>query len=289
MLEAVLIFSRPAAERWRSCKTCLCQAGFVDQKEDCRTQWSRYLGQRRQWALPFIQMLDIADEIVRDFRTTQNSGQASLDISAYDSPEATARLHDSVRALSGYSAQAKPTQFHCFLDRLAQSGRLLRHFTQNIDCIERNLSCLWEKTVQLHGRIDQAKCHLCSWNGALVPQWFCGPGLQSCPRCEQVAIDREQAGKRRRIVGGLRPNVVLYGEENPAGNTIGKIAERDLRTGSQATERSLRLHLFRLHLFRLRLLRLHLLRLHLLHGCLSSGVQPRRANFDEQGDSVQAN
>ena len=261
----------------------------MDQKEDCRTQWSRYLGQRRQWALPFIQMLDIADEIVRDFRTTQNSGQASLDISAYDSPEATARLHDSVRALSGYSAQAKPTQFHCFLDRLAQSGRLLRHFTQNIDCIERNLSCLWEKTVQLHGRIDQAKCHLCSWNGALVPQWFCGPGLQSCPRCEQVAIDREQAGKRRRIVGGLRPNVVLYGEENPAGNTIGKIAERDLRTGSQATERSLRLHLFRLHLFRLRLLRLHLLRLHLLHGCLSSGVQPRRANFDEQGDSVQAN
>jgi len=38
-------------------------------------------------------------------------------------------------------------------------------------------------------------------------------------------------GKRHRGIGRLRPNVVLYGEENPNGDTIGKIAERDLRTG----------------------------------------------------------
>jgi NAD-dependent histone deacetylase SIR2 len=180
---------------------------------------------------PLDPYIDIADEIVPDFRTIKNSGEASFDISAYNSPETTKRLHDSVRALSRFSAQAKPTQLHYFLDRLAQSGRLLRHFTQNVDCIERQLSHLWEKTVQLHGRIDQVKCQLCSWNGALLPQWFCGPDLHDCPRCEQVAIHREKVDKRRRSLGRLRPNVVLYGEEDPDGDAIGRITERDLRTG----------------------------------------------------------
>ena len=64
-----------------------------------------------------------------------------------------------------------------------------------------------------------------------MPQWFCGPDLHDCSRCEQVAIDREKVGKRRRSVGGLRPNVVLYGDEDPDGDAIGKIIERDLRTG----------------------------------------------------------
>ncbi len=114
MLEVVLIFSCTAAERWRSCKTCLREAGITDQEKDCRNQWCRYLGQRRQWALPSIHTLDMTDETVPDFRTMQSSGQASLDISAYNSPEATERLHDSVRALSRSSAQAKPTQLHCF-------------------------------------------------------------------------------------------------------------------------------------------------------------------------------
>ena len=37
--------------------------------------------------------------------------------------------------------------------------------------------------------------------------------------------------RRHRGIGRLRPNVVLYGEENPNGDTIEKVAERDLRTG----------------------------------------------------------
>jgi len=64
-----------------------------------------------------------------------------------------------------------------------------------------------------------------------VPQSFCAPDLHRCPPCEQVAIDREKVGKRRRTVCGLRPNVVLYGEENPDGEAIGKITKHDLRRG----------------------------------------------------------
>ena len=60
---------------------------------------------------------------------------------------------------------------------------------------------------------------------------FCGPHLPGCQRCEDVALERERMGKRHRGIGRLRPNVVLYGKENPNGDMIGKIAERDLRTG----------------------------------------------------------
>ncbi len=38
-------------------------------------------------------------------------------------------------------------------------------------------------------------------------------------------------GKRYLGIGRLRPNIVLYGEENPNGSAIRKITERDLRTG----------------------------------------------------------
>ncbi len=40
-------------------------------------------------------------------------------------------------------------------------------------------------------------------------------------------------GKRRRGIGGLRPNVVLYGEENPNGDMIGELTEQDLETGPE--------------------------------------------------------
>lgn len=38
-------------------------------------------------------------------------------------------------------------------------------------------------------------------------------------------------GKRQLDIGRLRPNVVLYGEENPNSDMIGKIAEQDLQKG----------------------------------------------------------
>ena len=40
-------------------------------------------------------------------------------------------------------------------------------------------------------------------------------------------------GKRRRGIGGLRPNVVLYGEENRRGSEIGELTEQDLKTGPE--------------------------------------------------------
>ncbi len=138
-----------------------------------------------------------------------------------------------IRDMSRLSVRAEPTSFHHFLDELAHNGRLLRHYTQNIDCIEHRLPDLWEKTVQLHGRIDEAMCQYCGWNGPLVSDWFCGSELPDCNRCQEIALERERMGKRRLGIGRLRPNVVLYGEENPKGDTIGELTEQDLWTGPE--------------------------------------------------------
>lgn len=138
-----------------------------------------------------------------------------------------------VRDISRRSKRAEPTAFHHFLDELARNGRLLRHYTQNIDCIEHRLPNLWEKTVQLHGRIDEAMCQYCGWNGPLVSDRFRGSDLPDCSRCQEISLERERMGKRQRGIGQLRPNVVLYGEENPRGDIIGELTESDLGTGPE--------------------------------------------------------
>lgn len=170
---------------------------------------------------------------VPDFQTIRKSARTSFDISVYNSPIDTDRFHAMIRDMSRLSILAKPTSFHHFLDGLARNGCLLRHYTQNIDCIEHRLPNLWEKTVQLHGRIDEAMCQYCGWNGPLVSDRFCGSDLPDCSRCQEFALERERMGKRRRGIGGLRPNVVLYGEENPNGDMIGELTEQDLETGPE--------------------------------------------------------
>ena len=136
--------------------------------------------------------------------------------------------------LSRLSSQAKPTAFHRFLDGLASNGRLLRHYTQNIDGIEHRLPNLGERTAQLHGRIDEAMCQYCGWNTPFVPDWFRGSDLPDCTRCQDAALDRERMGKRRRGIGRLRPNIVLYGENNPNSDIIGGLAEQDLKARPDA-------------------------------------------------------
>ena len=170
---------------------------------------------------------------VPDFQTIRKSARISFDLSVYNSPVDTDRFHAMVRDMRRLSAQAEPTSFHRFLDGLAHNGRLLRHYTQNIDCIEHRLSNLWEKTVQLHGRIDEALCQYCGWNGSLVSDRFHGSDLSDCDRCREVTLERERMGKRQLGIGRLRPNVVLYEEESSMGHEIGQMTEQDLKRGPE--------------------------------------------------------
>ena len=179
----------------------------------------------------FLQVLTMS---VPDFQSLRKSEKSSFDISVYNSAADTAGFHTMICNLSRLSSQAKPTAFHYFLDGLASNGRLIRHYTQNIDCIEHQLPNLGERTVQLHGRIDEAVCQSCGWRTSFLPSRFCGSDLPDCTRCQGVALDREREGKRQRGIGRLRPNIVLYGEDNPNGRIIGASAKQDIRAGPDA-------------------------------------------------------
>ena len=141
--------------------------------------------------------------------------------------------------------KAKPTVFHHMLATLAEEGRLLRLYTQNVDGIDTALQPLattvplgtkapWPKTIQLHGGLDKMVCsrcgHLSDFDGAL----FEGPEPPSCTQCEELDNVRTGEGMRRRGIGRLRPRMVLYNEFNPDEEAIGAVSAADLRSRPDA-------------------------------------------------------
>lgn len=161
----------------------------------------------------------------------RSSVRQSFDISVYNTWEDTERFHTTLRDIWTRSNQARPTKFHMFMDQFAQRGCLLRHYTQNIDCVEQQLPSLDETTLRVHGRIDEVLCQYCGWKGLLVPSAFVGPEPPLCTNCHHVSLEREKSGKRRLAIGRLRPSIVLYGEENPDCYTISETAAHDVQQG----------------------------------------------------------
>lgn len=106
------------------------------------------------------------------------------------------------------------------MQELANEHRLLRHYTLNIDCLEQSLPRLEASTVRLHGRVDQLKCTQCNHTSQFEPPTFPGAGLRSCSNCLARNGERISKGRRKLKVGLLRPNVLLYDEPDPDGDTI---------------------------------------------------------------------
>ncbi|KAK7206895.1 DHS-like NAD/FAD-binding domain-containing protein [Myxozyma melibiosi] len=133
---------------------------------------------------------------------------------------------------------ARSTSVHKFIKLLHDKKKLLRCYTQNIDGLEsrENLQIGVEgkqsTVVQLHGNIHMLKCTLCckefEWSEEdcdLLEEGF----IPECQNCTEKAEERTSLGKRCPRVGVLRPNIVLYGEEHPDGENIGRCIESDLK------------------------------------------------------------
>ncbi|KAK1757483.1 DHS-like NAD/FAD-binding domain-containing protein [Echria macrotheca] len=169
------------------------------------------------------------------------SGKHLFDASVYKHDSSTTSFHDMVRELAHMTSQAAPTPFHHMLASIAQEGRLLRLYTQNIDSIDTQMPPLatavplnskgpWPTTIQLHGGLEKMVCtkcgHLESFNASL----FEGPEPPLCEKCkEQDQVRTAFAGKRSHGIGRLRPRIVLYNEYNPDEEAIGMVTKADLR------------------------------------------------------------
>lgn len=173
----------------------------------------------------------------------KGSGKDLFDASVYRDETSTSTFHSMVSSMSRMTKDAKPTLFHHMLATLAQEGRLLRLYSQNVDGIDTSLAPLstavplrkdengkWPKTVQLHGGLDKMVCSKCQTLSDLDADLFDGPVAPLCSSCEEINDIRTNVeGKRSHGIGRLRPRMVLYNEHNPDDEAIGKVASEDLR------------------------------------------------------------
>lgn len=150
-----------------------------------------------------------------------------------------------IRELHAKVQKAEPSRFHHLLASLAKEGRLLRLYSQNVDCIDTSMEPLetriplqrqrtWPQTVQLHGALETMVCSRCHFLGKLEPNLFDGPTAPDCTECEEADGVRNIAGKRSLGIGKLRPRMVLYNEENPDADAIGAVTEADLKSRPDA-------------------------------------------------------
>ncbi|SPN96887.1 related to NAD-dependent histone deacetylases [Cephalotrichum gorgonifer] len=174
------------------------------------------------------------------------SGKHLFDAAVYRHDASTQSFHTMVRELSTMTSKASPTPFHHLLASLAAEGRLLRLYTQNVDCIDTNLPPLattvplntkapWPVTIQLHGGLEKMVCTKCGDVAPLDGDKFTSHEAPLCQTCQtQEHLRVNFANKRSQGVGRMRPRIVLYNEANPDEEAIGSVSMADLRSRPDA-------------------------------------------------------
>ena len=159
------------------------------------------------------------------------------------------------------------TPTHRFIRTLRDTNRLVRCYTQNIDGLEAREGLCTDldrgkgnrnrfsrksisapktparqlpggeldggcEVVQLHGNLDLLRCNICceksTWEDSDREGGLLKGEPSPCPSCERSDQERRNFGRRGSKIGSLRPNVVLYGEEHPSADTIGRLSIHDL-------------------------------------------------------------
>ncbi|KAF5019834.1 hypothetical protein F66182_8147 [Fusarium sp. NRRL 66182] len=183
---------------------------------------------------------------VKSQHNLKGSGKHLFDASVYKHDSTTQSFHAMVREMDAMTKNAEPTPFHRLLASLAQEGRLLRLYSQNIDCIDTRMPPLatnvplnpkgpWPVTIQLHGGLEKMVCTKCGNLEQFNGDVFDGPEAPLCRTCKDIdEVRTAHAGKRSHGIGRLRPRFVLYNEYNPDEEAIGNVSGADLKARPDA-------------------------------------------------------
>ncbi|KAG0237879.1 hypothetical protein BGW41_008305 [Actinomortierella wolfii] len=170
-------------------------------------------------------------------------GKDLFDANLFRDCATTAVFYTFISELYRHTLEAKPSPTHRFIKFLADKGKLLRCYTQNIDCLEERLDMNTDlvcdqgkiqkdvKVVQLHGSLKKLKCTICCNPYPFNKEYedvFKEGEAPDCPKCLENDMIRNAMGKRRTTTGTLRPDIVLYNENHPFGEAIGSIQVSDL-------------------------------------------------------------
>lgn len=100
-----------------------------------------------------------------------------------------------------YPGKYRPTLAHVFIKLLHDKGRLLKHFSQNIDCLEREAGLPAESIIEAHGSFASQHCIDC---GAPYPSDLM-----------KAAIDAADVPLCLECGGFVKPDIVFFGEALP--------------------------------------------------------------------------
>ncbi|XP_018324325.1 NAD-dependent protein deacetylase sirtuin-2 isoform X2 [Agrilus planipennis] len=100
-----------------------------------------------------------------------------------------------------YPGSFKPTPCHYFIRLLAEKGKLLRHYTQNIDTLERVAGIPDEKLVEAHGTFHTGHCVLCrkEYTQNWIKEKIFNDEIPICTACPGI----------------VKPDIVFFGENLP--------------------------------------------------------------------------
>lgn len=97
----------------------------------------------------------------------------------------------------------RPTISHSFVRLLSDKGLLLKLFTQNIDCLEREAGVPDDKVIEAHGSFAFQRCIDCK---SAYPQELMRKAIENCevPHCLTPECN-----------GLVKPDIVFFGEALP--------------------------------------------------------------------------
>lgn len=100
-----------------------------------------------------------------------------------------------------YPGKFKPTPCHYFVKLLHDKGLLLRHYTQNIDTLERIAGIPEEKLVEAHGTFYTNHCVDCrkEYSMEWAKEQIFADCVPTCTNCNGI----------------VKPDIVFFGEELP--------------------------------------------------------------------------
>lgn len=172
------------------------------------------------------------------------NGRDFFDARTLLNPDSRKLFFQFIAELKESCMRAKPTATHEFLGRLAKEGKLVRWYTQNIDCLELELELICWNTltsntkkqsqstvIPLHGTLSQVCCTLCKvtmeFTENLLEKFKIGDEI-ACPACTTATETRHALGRRKLRCGYLRPDIVLYNEHHAHGGTIADFITADI-------------------------------------------------------------
>ncbi|KAG9205080.1 Sir2 histone deacetylase Hst2 [Epicoccum nigrum] len=148
---------------------------------------------------------------IPDFRSPETGLYANLERLNLPHPEAVFELSFFrenplpfyTLAQELYPGKYRPTITHSFINLLHQKGLLLKLFTQNIDCLEREAGVPGDKIIEAHGSFADQACIDCK-KAYPKEQMLTHIENKTVPRCIDSSCN-----------GLVKPKIVFFGEQLP--------------------------------------------------------------------------